>query len=155
MRQFKIKSKYKDQEFDYLDTPKHFSSITNKSIEKLRLYCLRANEIENKDRWVPSALEAMLVSVLGRFDQAHAVLEGDYSSRKSNLSNAYVSGLADVEEQLINIENDIMSHNLLFEEYKDAYENFTGRKIADDLKMKDSEVKKLREKYEKLSKELE
>ncbi len=156
MRQVRLRSKYKDNEnFDYMNVPKHFASITNRSIERLRRYCVRVNEIENKDRWVPSALESMLISVLGRFDQAHARLEGDYSSRKSNLNNAYVSGVADVEEQLIRLENSIMEHNLLFEEYKQAYENFTGKSMGADLKFDEAETKRLREKFEHLSKEPE
>ena len=32
-------------------------------------------------------------------------------------------------EQFIGIEADIVEHNLLFEEYRDAYERFTGRKM--------------------------
>lgn len=155
MRQIKLKSKYKeDENFDYMSAPKHFESVTNRSIERLRHYCVRMNEEENRGKWVPSALESMLVSVLGRFGIAHAKLEGDFSSRRSNLINEYVAGVADVEERLINLENSILEHNLLFEQYREAYERFTEKTMKGDLRYSEDESKKLRAKFEKISKEI-
>lgn len=154
MRRIKIKSKYNnDESFDYRSVPKHFLSVTDGSLEQLRKYCLRTSEFENNGDWEPSALESMLRGVLGRFDQAHARLEGDYSSRKSNLQNAYISGVAEVEEMLLTLESDIAEHNILFSDYAEAYEKFTGKKIGVNLKYDDSKLTEMKNRFDKLSKE--
>lgn len=134
MREVKIKSKYdEDESFDYKETPKIFKSVTNRTIQRLRNFCLKRNKIESKDEWKAGTLKAMLESVAGRFEPAHQRLVGDYSSRLSNLENAYVSGVADLNAQIIEFESQINEHTILFEEYSRLYKKIIKEDLPADL----------------------
>lgn len=134
MREVKIKSKYDEEEaFDYRETPKIFRSVTNKTIQRLRAYCLKMNKKESRGEWKSGTLRAMLESVAGRFEPAHQRLVGDYASRLSNLENAYVAGIADLNAQIIEFESQINDHTILYEEYARRYESFSGEKLPSNL----------------------
>ena len=151
MREVKIRSKYKEnEEFDYRETPKIFRSVTNKTIQKLRTYCLMINRIESRDEWKPGTLKAMLESVAGRFEPAHQRLVGDYSSRLSNLENAFVEGIADLNAQIIEFENQVNEHNILFEEYSKLYEDYANESLPADLAFKDKDLDTLKKNCEQL-----
>ena len=151
MRAFKIKSKFKDNEsFDYRNVPKQFMSVTNKNLEELRNYCLRTNEVQNRNNWEPGALGAMLRGVIGRFNEAQAQLIADYSSRRANLDSAYLAGKAALDEELINFEANAAEHNNLFAQYAEAYEKFMGKPIDSDLSIKKATLAKMRNDYDRL-----
>lgn len=144
MREVKIKSKYdENEEFDYRETPKIFRSVTNRTIQKLRSYCLKMNKKESKGEWKEGALKAMLESVAGRFEPAHQRLVGDYSSRLSNLENAYVSGIADLNAQIIEFESQVNNHAILFEEYAGLYYDFTGERLPANLSFEKSKLESI------------
>ena len=145
MREVKIRSKYNEnEEFDYRDTPKIFRSVTNKTIQRLRAYCLKMNRKESKDEWKPGTLKAMLESVAGRFEPAHQRLVGDYSSRLSNLENAYVEGIADLNAQIIEFENQVSEHSILFEEYQALYKDYSGESLPSNLAFKEKDLEQIK-----------
>ena len=145
MGQVKIKSKYdEDEEFDYRDTPKIFRSVTNKTIQKLRAYCLKMNRKESKGEWKSGTLKAMLESVAGRFEPAHQRLVGDYSSRLSNLENAYVAGIADLNAQIIEFESQVNEHTILYEEYSRLYRDFAGEELPANLSFDEEKLKSIK-----------
>ena len=151
MREVKIKSKYdEDEEFDYRETPKIFRSVTNKTIQRLRSYCLRKNKKESKGEWKAGTLKAMLESVAGRFEPAHQRLVGDYASRLSNLENAYVTGVADLSAQIIEFEFQVSDHEILYEEYSRLYKSFSGEDLPANLSFKSKDLEMIKKSCETL-----
>lgn len=151
----KIKSKYKENEkFTFRDAPKNFDSVTNATIRKLNKYCLAKNDKVFKNEFVPGALKAMLQAVAGQFNFAHRRLEGDYANRKGKLEQAYIEGISEIEAQIMDFENQVAVHNILFKQYSEICEKISGEKLSDSLLYEESEVKKMQKKCEKLKENL-
>lgn len=152
MKQPKVKSKFKENEnFDFRNTPKKFESISDKSMRELKAYCLGSATKNVKGEFTPNALQAILQSIVGQFNFAQARLEGDYSARKNNLENAYVTGMADVESQIFDFEKLAEEHNEAFEEYARAYSAIYGDRPSDNLIVKQSKIDDIKKAYERLS----
>ena len=155
MRQVRIKSKYSpNEEFDYDESPKLFSSVTNKTIQRMRKYCLWESERTNGGKYPVNALNSMLQSVVGRFDLIYTRLEGDYSSRRSKLDEAYSRGLGDIDQQIIEFKSSIMEHDLAFAEYQKAYQECTGEPLDADLRFDKETLKEIENRFEKLDREI-
>ena len=155
MQQVRIKSKYKKNEsFEFNDSPKLFESVTNGTIQRMRKYCIWENDHNNGGKYPPNALNSMLQGVLGKFDLLYARLEGDYSSRRSKLDEAYSSGLADVDQSIIAFKAAVVEHDLAFRQYKKAYEKCTGETFDADLCFDKKTLEEIELRFSKLDKEI-
>jgi hypothetical protein len=103
---------------------------------------------------VPGALKAMLQAVAGQFNFAHRRLEGDYANRKGKLEQAYIEGISEIEAQIMDFENQVAVHNILFKQYSEICEKISGEKLSNSLLYEESEVKKMQKKCEKLKEDL-
>ena len=136
------------EEFSFDNTPKHFNSVTERFIRRTRRRCLAAiTRKYGKDNYPASAEKAMLQSIYGEFDSAYRILEGDYSSRYTNLKSAYNDGVADISLRLMNLEQSIAEHNIAFSKYAKAMKKVSSEDYP-DLSFK-------KESYEKLKKSIE
>ncbi len=148
----KIKTKFKANEsFDYRNVPTRFETVTEQSIRDLRAYCIRRNTVSYKGEFEPGALKNMLQAVSGQFNHAYTQVDADYSARRNNLESAYQDGLADIQEQIMNLEALIDEHNNLFQDYADAYENISGRRPKKSLNYDDAKLEKIKESYKELA----
>lgn len=155
MRQIRIKSKYKaNEEFDYDETPSQFSSITNRTIQNMRRYCLWESKNNSDGKYPVNALNSMLQSVVGRFDLLYSKLEGDYSSRRSKLDDAYSRGLADIDEQIIKFKATVAEHDAAFNEYRIAYEKCVGESLDADLSFDKKALSDIQARFDRLDKEI-
>ena len=94
----------------------------------------------------------MLQSIYGEFDSAYRILEGDYSSRYTNLKTAYNNGVADVSFRLMNLEESIATHNIAFSEFKKAMSKISSEEYP-DLSYKKEELEGLKKAVAELKKE--
>ncbi|MBO7720518.1 hypothetical protein J6S35_02700 [Candidatus Saccharibacteria bacterium] len=141
------------EDFSYDSTPKHFNSVTERYIRKIRKKCLSAiSRKYAKDNYPASAEKAMLQSIYGEFDSAYRILEGDYSSRYTNLKTAYNNGVADVSFRLMNLEESIATHNIAFSEFKKAMSKISSEEYP-DLSYKKEELERLKKAVAELKKE--
>lgn len=145
LRNKSISSFNENEDFSYDNTPKHFNSVTERYIKKIRKKCLSAiSRKYSADNYPASAEKAMLQSIYGEFDSAYRILEGDYSSRYTNLKSAYSTGVADVSFRLMNLEESVANHNIAFSEFKKAMKNISTEDYP-DLSYKKEDLEKLKE----------
>ena len=151
MKQPRVKSKFKENEnFDFRNTPKKFESVSDKSMRELKSYSLNSASKNVNGNFTPNSLQATLQAIVGQFNFALARLEGDYSARKNNLENAYVTGLAEVEAQIFDFEKLAEDHNEAFEEYARAYAAIYGDRPSENLLIKQAKIEEIKKAYEKL-----
>lgn len=155
MRQVRIKSKYNpNEQFEFDESPKLFSSVTNKTIQRMRKYCIWESEQTNGGKYPVNALDDMMRSVVGRFDLLYSRLEGDYSSRRSKLDEAYSRGLGDIDKMIIEFKKTIVDHDMAFKQYKKAYFECTGEELDTDLSFDKKTLSDIEARFEKLDKEI-
>ena len=140
-----------NEEFDYLNAPKHFKSITDRSIRDIRRRCVRtALQYDGQDS--PAALKALLQAINGDFNMAYSQVDGDEDARRANLQAAYTKGLADLGAKILDFRKTVDDHDKLFKKYADAMEQATGDRPDDSLKYGLAEVKELEKEYNELKK---
>lgn len=142
-----------NEQFDYLNPPRHFKSVTDRSIRRLRSRSVKSTLAQYKRGSIPSiAIRAMLEGINGDFNIAYVQVDGDRDARRANLQNAYSDGLADLKVRLMRFKAAVNAHDLLFEKYANALEKATGERPDESLKYGLDEVRKLEKEYEKLRK---
>ena len=147
----KIKSKFKrNEQFSLDNIPKHFDSVTDSSIRKVKDYCAASIGRKYHGEYNPQSLKSMLETIFGEFDYVYAELEGDYQTRLSNLQTAHQEGLADVQADIINFRNQVDQHNDLYERYAIATERVTGRRPSKQLAFRDDQLRQFEAQYEEL-----
>lgn len=133
----------RNESFDISNIPKHFDSVTNESLARLKRSAIE--KVENDTALKPSALQAALKSVDGQFEEAYSTLEGDYSARKTKLQAAYTQGISDVRRAFKNFELQVEEHNITFHNYSEANKAINGEPLSDSLLISHDEIKKLKE----------
>lgn len=139
-----IRSDYdRNEHFTLNNIPKHFDSVTNESLARLKRSIIE--KVENDTSLKPGALQAALKGVDGQFEEAYSTLEGDYSARKTKLQTAYTQGISDVRRAFKNYELQVEEHNIAFRNYSNANKAINGEPLSDRLMISQDEVKKLKE----------
>lgn len=138
------------EEFEFDNVPKQFRSVTEDSLKRTKRVCLKAVGRRYHGEYNPRALKAMLLSVDGAFEPAYEMLEGDYNAQRTNLTQAYQSGLADVEEQWQKFKNEAMKHNELFRLYQEEHREIFGRELSEELLFSNEQLKELEKQYAEL-----
>ena len=148
----RIVSKFKRSEkFDYTSVPKHFRSVTDGSIHRVKKYCNKTTVAKYaREGYPPATLEVALEGISDEFYPLYNQLEGDYNTRRSNLEVAYNDGVAAVNLLVANFTG-------LFATYKDAYRAFneasieaTGQKISEDLRFDEEKLAHIEKEINKM-----
>ena len=133
----------RNEQFDITNIPKHFDSVTNESLARLKRSAM--DKVENDTDWKPGALQAALKGVDGQFEEAYSTLEGDYSSRRTKLQAAYTQGISDLRKAFKNYELQVEEHNIAFQNYSDANKAINGSPLSERLRISHDEITKLKE----------
>ena len=133
----------RDEQFDISNIPKHFDSVTNESLARLKRSVIE--KVENDTNLKPSALQAALKGIDGQFEEAYSTLEGDYSARKTKLQSAYTQGISDVRRAFKNFELQAEEHNIAFRDYSESNKAINGDYLSDSLAISRDELKKLKD----------
>ena len=144
MKENKVISAFNSKEkFEIDNIPKHFESVTNASIGRLKASCLKRIEEENNGEYSPAALKASLQSINGKFDTTYATLEGDYGTRRANLKAAYSTGVAELEKDFNDFRLELSEHDRLFKRYSDIANKLEGKPLSDDLVFPKKEIEEM------------
>lgn len=128
----------RNEQFGLNNVPKHFDSVTDEEIERLKNIVM--SEIEDASRFKPGALMETLKSVDGHFESAYSTLEGDYGTRLSNLDEVRTRSLTKLRKACDAFELQAAEHNLLFEKYSEASEKIEGKGLPARLMITDDEI---------------
>lgn len=144
LKNSEIESNYdRNEEFGLSNIPKHFDSVTNESLSKLRHSAI--DKVENDTNLKPSALQMALKSVDGQFEEAYSTLEGDYSSRKAKLQDAFIQGVSDLRKAFRNYELQVEEYNIAFQNYSNANKTINGEPLSNTLKFDHDEINRMKE----------
>lgn len=147
----KIKSKFKQNEsFDYMHAPKKFESVTDSTLRRLNRYCIHENKKLYKDNTKPGAVKAMIQAVAGKYNMAHACLEGDYATRKGNLENEYITGIADVNAKIISFQAQIAEHKVKLDNYRKINYVIYGEDLPAELDYTQVQLNEIKSAYNAL-----
>ncbi len=147
----RVRSNFNPNEvFTYIRTPKHFDSITGKSIRKVKNNCARLIKESYKGEYQPQTLEPMLNTIYGEFDLLYAQLEGDRSARNGNLQAAQDQGIATVEGLFGQFKLQVANYNADFIAFSEAMQTATGRPLAKNLLFTDEKLEELEERINDL-----
>ena len=147
----KIKSKFKQNEsFDYMSAPKKFESVTDSTLRRLHKFCIHENKKLYKGETKPGAVKAMIQAVAGKYNMAQSCLEGDYATRKGNLENEYIAGIADVNAKIISFQAQVADHRVKFDNYRKMNLIIYGEDLSSELDYKQSQVEEIKNAYNEL-----
>ena len=121
----------RNERFGLQNVPKHFESVTDDEIERLKNLVL--NETQNISQYKPGALLDILKSVDGHFDSAYSTLEGDYGTRLANLNEVYTRGISQLRHACGAFELQVAEYNIAFENYLEATKNLGNRTLPRNL----------------------
>jgi GrpB-like predicted nucleotidyltransferase (UPF0157 family) len=140
----------RNERFGYEEVPRHFESVTTEGLRRIKDYCAQLVAEKYHEKYMPRALQVMLQTIDGEFEPAYATLEADYNARRMNLENAYQEGLADIEAQIMEFEQEISSHNALLDDYAEIHKALTGRTLGEALRYSDKKVGELKKEFGRL-----
>ena len=145
----RILSRFKRNEsFDYTSVPKHFHSVTDGSIRRVKKYCNKTTAAKYAKAGYPeNTLEVTLEGISDEFYPLYNILEGDYNTRKSNLEIAYNDGIAEINLLAADFTK-------LLTEYKSAYKEFNEASIIATGQEIDEQMAFDEEKFNHIEKEI-
>ena len=143
----------REESFDYTDIPHHFDSVSKEGLEKLSEDCSRAIAEDFGGNTNPTAIEAIVAVINGKFDDAYATLEGDYNARRTNLETAYSEGKKDLHNQIEDFKLLVDKHNLAYKAYYEALEAATGNHPNTNLYFDNLEMEKIDDGFRSLGKD--
>lgn len=149
----KIKSRFKQKEsFDFMNTPKKFESVTDSTLRRLNRYCLHENKKLFLNNSEAGSIKAMLQAVAGKYNMAHSCLEGDYATRKGNLENAYIAGLAEISANIISFQTQVSDYNAKLDNFRRISKKIYGSDLPDLKKYDQAQIDELKKACESLKK---
>lgn len=141
----------RDEEFSFENVPKHFESINEDSLKKVKNYCAETISRKYHGEYHPQSLQAMLQTINGEFDLAYTELLGDYLARKNNLRGALANGLADIQNDLMTLQSTINNNNLVYEEFKKCSLELLDHHVSENFRYDESAYTSLQERLNKIS----
>ena len=138
----------RNERFGLSNAPKHFESITDEEMDRIREAVL--SEVEDISQFKPGALKDILQSVDGHYSNAYSTLEGDYGKRISNLDMVRNRGLKNLRKAFKVYELQIVNHNTVFQAYSEANRIINGEELPDRLRIADEDVDEMQATIKKL-----
>lgn len=131
----KIVSKFKRNEvFDYTSVPKHFRSVTDGSIHRVKNYCNKVTTAKYaKEGYPVGTLSVALNGISGEFYPLYVQLQGDYDTRRSNLEMAYGNGIASIDLLVSSFTGLLADYKAKFKAFNEASIEATGEGLDDSL----------------------
>lgn len=146
-----IKSAFpKEESFTYDNVPRYFKSVTDRSLHKVKNYCARVIRRKYHNEYQPNALTAMIQTIDGEFEQAYAMLEADYNTRRTNLQSAYQEGLADIEQKMNDFRQQVNEHDEAFYDYNEIHQGLVGRELDKKLLFSGERFDQIEQNYNNL-----
>ena len=132
----------RNEKFGLNNVPKHFDSVTDEEVDRLKKSVM--DEIEKTSHFKPGSLEDNLRSADGHFESAYNTLEGDYSTRLSNLDDVYTKSITKIRRACDTFELQVAEYNLLFEKFSKANMVINGEELPKKLMIDDSKFEEVK-----------
>lgn len=148
----RIVSRFKRNEtFDYTSVPKHFRSVTDGSIHRVKNYCNKTTAAKYaKAGYPPAAFEVTLQGISDEFYPLYNQLEGDYNTRRSNLEVAYSDGIAAINLLVAGFTGLLATYKNAYKVFNEASVNATGEELDESLIFDESKFSHIEKEVSKM-----